>query len=153
MQSSFLKLLTRELLATTNTMRTFAQLLLFCNLLSCLNSTMLAKYAAIKLTARSTVKVSRENWLIFVACSSGRQNYKCGNFTLLFCREQHGKSSTRCFTWGPFPETFREHSVGWQILFASSKRRRLQAPKTCRYFTFHSPYNIWKDQVNKINES
>ena len=47
MQSSFLKLLTRELLATTNTMRIFAQFLLFYNLLSCLNSTMLAKYAAI----------------------------------------------------------------------------------------------------------
>ena len=112
MQSSFLKLLTRELLATTNTMRAFSF-----TIVTIFQFIVLFKFYDVgeircNFTARSTVEVQKIDDL-FV--SSGRQNCKCDNFTLLFCREQHRKSSTSispCFSRDPFlesPETFREH--------------------------------------------
>ena len=38
----------------------------------------------------SAVKVNTQNLRLTIVCSSIHQNGKCGNFTLLFCRGQHG---------------------------------------------------------------
>ena len=55
-----------------------------------LNFAVLVKYAKTEPQVAPFKKMERIQRILLFLCLLGRQNRKCGNFTLLFCRGRHG---------------------------------------------------------------